>query len=121
MSFEHSEWDWDYGLAALRASQLWKGTVTTAVPTTVYTVPAGKRAILKFVTAQNVGAATRDVQLRVLGPGTIFHWSLTGYGTGGDKATGTFWLVLSAGDQVQVNLNLAGTVTMTISGSEHSI
>lgn len=118
---EHSTYDWDYIIAALRANQLWKGTVTTAVATTVYTVPAGKRTILKFVTVLNVGAATRDVQLRVVGPGTIYHWSLTSYSTGGDRATGTFWIVLSAGDQVQVNLNLAGTVTMTISGSEHSI
>jgi hypothetical protein len=121
MSFEHTELDWSTSLAALRSTQLWKGVVSSTTVTTVYTVPAGKRAILKFVTVMNAGAATRDVQLRIGGLGTIAHWNLTAYGTGGDKATGTFWVVLNAGETIQVDLTVAGTVSMTISGSEHTI
>jgi hypothetical protein len=118
---EHAPWPWDYLLAALRSTQLWKGVVTSTTPTTVYTVPTGKRAIIKLVTAMNAGSATRDLQLRIGGLGTVYHWNLTAYGTGGDKATQAFWIVLNAGETIQLDLTVAGTVSVTISGSEHTV
>jgi len=119
--FNHPEWDWDGTLAALRCTQLAAGSINTTTATTVYTVPTGKRAIIKFVTAMNTTNATRDLQMRLNSIGTIWHMQLAAYGSAGDEARVNFWVVLNAGDQLKLSTVTAGQVDYTISGSEHTI
>lgn len=117
----HGPWDWNVDMADLRATPVYSGTVTSATPTTVYTVPTGKRLILKNVTGQNQGSTSADLQLRVVGPNTIYVWSLTGYPTSGSRFTTNFWIVLDAGGQIQLARNNATTIAVVLSGSLHSI
>lgn len=104
-------------MAALRSAQAFIGNVTTVAPTTVYTVPAGKRFVLKHVTVQNTTGLSKNVQLRLGGIGTIYNWQLTAYGSGGDRAASNFWIVLNAGDTIQLNPTVAGQIDVTLSGS----
>lgn len=121
LNLDHLPWDWNSSLAALRALQLFLGAVSATTPTTVYTVPAGKRTIVKSVTVQNTTGASKDVQLRVSGTGTIYHWNLTAYGTAGDRAVQNFWIVLNPGDVLQFQVSVTGQIDVSVSGSLHTI
>jgi len=104
-------------VAALRSAQLFLGSITSTTPTTVYTVPAGKRAVIKFVTLQNTTGSAKNVQMRLSTLGTVWNWNLGAYGSGADAQQSSFWIVLNAGDYIQMNPTASGQIDMSISGS----
>lgn len=113
--------NWWWTLAELRAAQLYQGTVSVVGPTTIYTVPAGKRVILKYVALQNQTGLSVTVQLRLPNANTIWAIPLTAYGTATDREKQGFWIVLNPGDTIAIGLSAARTVAVSISGSVHSI
>jgi hypothetical protein len=117
----HSSWPWDNDMADLRSTPIFSGVVSSGAVRTLYTVPAGKRLIIKHVTALEVSGSSCDAQLRTAATGTIWVWHLTAYGTGTDKGVGSFWIVLGPGEVVQFNRTTAGQLTVTVSGSLHTI
>lgn len=120
-NLDHLSWDWDGDVAALRATQLASAAINTTTPTTVYTVPTGKRAIVKQIVAQNTTGTSKDLQFRLPVLGTVLHWVLAAYGTGADRVVQNVWIVLNAGDTIKLNTVVAGLVNVVISGSEHTV
>jgi len=108
-------------MADLRATQAYQGTPTGTSPTTVYTVPTGKRFILKQVALQEISGVATDVQVRVGSIGTITRQHLASYGSGGDSAVLYYWLVLNAGDVIQLNRTVSGSINAQVSGSLHTV
>lgn len=119
--FNHAGWDWEYNIAALRSQQAFLGSITGTAVTTVYTVPAGKRFIIKFVSVQNTSGSAVDFQLRLSTLGTVWHWNLAAYGSGGDRATQNLWVVLNPGDTIAFKNSVSVQVDVTVSGSLHTI
>ena len=91
--------------------------VTTAANVVIYTVPAGKTALLKFVTAVNtvaLGQNTVSLRANVSGTDRIFLYETMG------SQTGTFWsmfVALPPGATVKAGSTTAG-VHLTLSGAE---
>lgn len=108
-------------MAALRATALYYGTVTGTSVVNLYTVPTGKRAIVKAVTVQNQSAGAGTLQLRTSTLATIWRWALQGYGTAGDHASDSFWIVLNAGETLQMQKNFTATLAVIVSGTEHTV
>ena len=118
----HATWNWSRTLADLRATQGWVGAVTGTGTVVAYTVPAGKRFILKSVSVQHTSAGSVNIQMRLAGLGTFFNWVLGAYQSGSDRTTTTFWIVLNPGDVLTFNnLTTGHTVIVTVSGSLHTI
>lgn len=103
-------------LAALRATQFYLGVpvVTGGVDTwtVAYTVPAGKRAILKNVLVANESAASKVTAVRI--DGTLRVYTLTV--ANGASASTDLYLVLNAGQTIGVLQRNAGVVTYGLSG-----
>lgn len=105
----------------LRAFQVGNGSISGTALTTIYTVPSGYRLILKHVVLLNASASICDVQLRVGSAGTVWRAHLLAYGNAGDAASLYFWIVVDAGQTVQLQRSNAGQYTYSISGSLHTI
>lgn len=100
---------------------MYSGIVSGTSVHDLYTVPSGKRLILKFVTVQEVTGSSCDAQLRLGSFGTIFVWNLLAYGSAGSRGVGSFWIVLPPGEVVQFKRTTSGDITVTVSGSLHTI
>lgn len=109
-------------MADLRATSVFQGVINGTSVVDLYTVPTGKRLILKHVTALEASGSSCDAQLRSSAAGgTIYVWHLVAYGSGGDDASQSFWIVFNAGDKVQFKRTTSGQLVVTVSGSLHTV
>ncbi len=114
---KHNPWEWSELMAALRSANVFTGVVSSGAVRTVYTVPAGKRFVLKFLTMQEVTGTATVLQLRIGSLGTIAVYNLTAYSTSGSLVTASLWVVVNAGDTVQFSRIAAGDCSVTVNGS----
>lgn len=94
-----------------------------AVPTTgstLYTVPTGKRTIVKSIVLHNNGGAAARANIAVLsGASTLFNYfvDLAASGAAGDSKTDAPWLVMEAGESLKLFASV-GTIQAYASGAE---
>lgn len=108
-------------MADLRTTQLAELTISGTAITNIYTVPAGKRAILKSMNIMEVSGVGSDVQIRVGSIQTIVRTHVNAYGGAGDSAQLFFWLVLNAGETLSVKRISSGDINVVASGSVHTV
>ncbi len=108
-------------MADLRTTRFYLGLVTGTSVTDLYTVPTGKRAIIKQVTVQEVSGSSCTAQLRLSPLGTIFTWALVAYAAADSRAVGHFWIVVNAGEKIQFARSTSGQLTVTVNGSLHTV
>jgi hypothetical protein len=99
----------------VHSTQLGKNATITTAGSTLYTVPAGKRTIVKGIGLQNLHSAAQTVVITLAGI-DVGVW-LTALNTDGAGKFLEPWIVLNAGDHVQVS-PLAGNCEAIIAGSE---
>lgn len=108
-------------MAALRATQFASGVLTGTATTNIYTVPSGHKIIIKRITLLEVSGSACIVNVRLSSFGTWLAQALAAYGSAGSFANLSLWVVLEAGQVLQMNRSNAGQVTYTISGSYMTI
>lgn len=104
-------------MPALRATQFASGLITGTAVTNIYTVPAGKKAIIKDITLQEVSGVACQVNVRLSAFGTFRVVNLSAYPAGGSYNDETMWVVLEPGQVLQLNRSNSGSYTYTVSGS----
>lgn len=104
-------------MAALRAFQLGSGVVTGTSVTNIYTVPSGKKVILKDLTLQEVSGTACQVNVRLGAFGTWFVVNLSAYPAGASYHDQKLWVVLEPGNVFQLQRTNSGQITYTASGS----
>ena len=88
--------------------------------TTLYTVPAGKRTIVKSVVLQNLNAAAAQATIAIYNGATeLAQWGvhLAAAGAAGDSNADQIWVVLNAGQRLKVFAG-AASCSAVASGSE---
>jgi hypothetical protein len=106
-------------VAELHVYQLWVGNVTTTTGTgqTVYTVPAGKRVVIRNVRFRNLsGAGSFSLLLYVNGV-LIFSELLAASASAAED----FWTVLHPGDVLSLRSGTATGISTAVSGSIYTI
>lgn len=89
----------------VHSTQLGKGAALSVALHTLYTVPAGKRTIFKYLTLWNNFAATNRVVVEcAMGGVTVVVADpvLAATGAAGDSIALSLWIVLNAGDTIVV-------------------
>lgn len=104
-------------MATLRAFQLNSGLIAGTTITSIYTVPTGKKVILKDITLQEVAGFSCVINIRLSAFGTWFSVPLGAYPAGSSKAELKLWVVLEAGQVLQLQRDNAHAYTYTASGS----
>lgn len=107
----------------VHSTLLGKGAALTVAVHTLYTVPSGKRTILKSITLWNNFAATNRVVVELtLGGVTVVVLDpvLAATGSAGDSFIAAPWIVLNAGDLIQVAPQ-SHPADCTLSGAELSL
>lgn len=87
---------------------------------TLYTVPAGKRAILKNVTVKNNATSASYILLTFMHGATTLGYhdiQLTAAPTDGDSKSVAVWIVLNPGDSVHAVAHLS-SLSCILSGTE---
>lgn len=107
-------------MALLHATPLFSGNITATAFTTVYTVPAGMRIIIRSVAVRNAAAAAQVVSLAV---DAVNVWvkNLTTGGTDGSAFEWRPWIVLTEGQTIRVHVSNSAGAAFTISGSIYTI
>lgn len=105
---------------AVHSAQLGRGQSLGVGPTTLYTVPAGKRAIVKSYWARNHGTAqTSDFQLVISGGPTLdFFVPLAATPAAGSTVFASIWVVLNPGDQIRWISGASQLTDVIVSGTE---
>jgi hypothetical protein len=88
--------------------------------TTLYTVPTGKRTIIKSVVAQNFTASTPTLTMGIYSGSTeIGQWSIhmASLGTVGDTQIVPVWIVMNAGELLKA-FSSAASIGVVVSGTE---
>lgn len=105
---------------AVHSTRLVGQTGLTSGTTNLYTVPAGKRTIVKSILVVNADAAAKRIVLKAMASGVDFcFWVFycTAVATNGEQQFMEPWTVLNAGEVIR--LVAAGTgCTVVISGAE---
>lgn len=104
----------------VHSTLLGKGAALSVALHTLYTVPTGKRTILKSITLWNNFAATNRVVVELtLGGVTVVVLDpvLASTGSAGDSIYVPFWTVMDAGDTVAVAPQ-SHPADATLSGAE---
>ncbi len=94
--------------------------MTSGTPSTFYTVPTGKRTIVKNIVAQNNNAAANRLQVQCkTGSTIIVEFNIYGaaLNASGDTTVTNPWLVLNAGDTLLMAVAANGFY-VAISGAE---
>lgn len=104
-------------MATLRATQFGSGLISGTSVINIYTVPTGKKAIVKNLVLTNVSASSCDVNVRVGAFGTWFTQHLAAYGFAGASVSLSLWAVFNAGDVLQLQRGNAGQITFIMGGS----
>lgn len=102
------------------STQLGAGSFAAGSYSTIYTVPTGKRTILKSLWVRNTyaGANICKINCDTVAHGNVyFYFPLTTSGTSGDTVLVPLWVVLSAGDILKVEPTQS-SVELIASGSE---
>lgn len=105
---------------SVHSARLAAGHVSSAAYTTWYTCPTGKRTIVKSVLARNrAGAANRMVIGLTVGGTLVWNYSVYGaiINTSGDSINFQPWLVMNAGDLLQLAVAADG-FDVAVSGTE---
>lgn len=87
------------------STQLGAGAFAAGSYSTVYTVPTGKRTILKSMWLRNTfnGANIAKVNLSTVAHGNVyFYTNLATSGAAGDTALIPLWVVLNVGDIIKI-------------------
>lgn len=108
-------------MAELHAVVLYQGRVTSGSYVTVYTVPAGRRVILRMVNVRNHANAGANAYLSVDGSLDVFLRVLTASGNAGCDAQWSGWIVLGPGQLIKAASSQSGGVDFVISGSSYTI
>lgn len=104
----------------VRSTSLGIVKLTVATFHTLYTVPAGRRTIVKSVAIYNGGAAGRTAYVAVVRGGTTFYgavWTL-GASQANPSSEQEVWWVLNTGDQLKVQTIDSGDMSFIVSGAE---
>lgn len=100
--------------------QLGANSLITTTGVTLYTVPSGKRTILKSLIIENLHTATQRVIVTVKNGGTTkvqwVIWPAAG-SSNGETVVQTLWVVLNVGDDIEIKPAL-GNVEAIASGAE---
>lgn len=105
---------------AVHSKRLGSSIAVGATDVTLYTVPSGKRTIVKGVQMQNLGATACRGTLKVYNGATqIMQYAtpLAAVGSDGNSDTRQIWLVMNAGEALKCNCT-AGTIVVCASGAE---
>jgi hypothetical protein len=108
-------------VAELRARQFYAGVVTGTTAHDIATVPAGKIWIIKSVSIQNFNTTAADIQIKATAALTLVRIHIAAYGSSGDYSEWRPWIVLVAGDVINVQRLQAGQNSIVISGSQHYV
>lgn len=111
-------------MATLHATPLASGlvTVTTeATRTLLYTVPAGKRVVLRSAIATNKWTTLQGFVLHAPDPVRCWFASLAAFGGPGATLEFRPWLALGPGDQIKAWCGNATGVYIVLSGSIYFI
>ncbi len=98
-------------MATLRATQLFEGTASSGSFVTKYTVPTGKRIILRDSAFSNTTGTSTLVLLAVNG-NTIASTTLAGSAS----SELSHWIVLNAGETLDIATGGGRTVNVILSG-----
>lgn len=105
---------------SVASQQLGGGSFTTGSYHTVYTVPAGKRTILKSMWLRNTfsGANIAKLNLHTGAFGDVYMYTnLVTSGSSGDTALIPLWVVLLPGDIIKIQPTQS-SVEAILSGTE---
>jgi hypothetical protein len=107
----------------LRATQLYVGNVTTVNPvkTTLYTVAAGKRVILKSVQARNLYTGGTNTFYLFVATYLVWSYVLAAGGSAGSNFELRPWIVINPGQTLQAAVTNATGAGLVVSGSLHYI
>jgi hypothetical protein len=108
-------------MAELRIALLARGVATSASYVTVYTVPAGRRVILKNLNLRNGSGVASNVQVNTTGVADLLNYPLTAGGTIGGNASIPLWIVLNAGDTIRIAVTSGTSVSFVFSGTNHFV
>lgn len=100
---------------SVHSNQLGKSTAVGTSLVTLYTVPTGRRTILKSVAVINLNGAAVRIVMRLAGVYQTMH--LAAATAAGESQEFSCWIVLNAGDKVEVSTS-AATAYAIASGSE---
>lgn len=109
---------------AVHSTQLGHGIGLTAGAHNVYTVPTGKRTILKSLSLRNAtaGAVTGGFAIALAGGGTLnFFQPLAATPAAGSTVHLALWIVLNAGDVLQVDGIAGSGIDAIASGAELTV
>ena len=104
-------------MAELRTTEFTRGVVSDTSTHDIYTVPAGKRIILKRVSLLEGSGTARTVQIRLRGVGAFLIKNIAAYPADGASVEVERWTVFNAGDVLQIKLSASGDVVYVLSGS----
>lgn len=104
-------------MATLRATQFASGAIFTNATTTVYTVPAGHKIILKDITLQEASGVACVVNLRLASFGTFRAVTLAAFSGPGSFVELRCWMVFNPGDVLQMSRSNSNVYTYVLSGS----
>lgn len=101
--------------------QLFSGRKSTVALQDVYTVPAGKRAILKSINGFNVSGSGNRLWVSVHGAPYLQLLVLGAAGTDAGSVDKQPWIVLEPLQVLSLELASASAVDVVLSGSVHFI
>jgi len=110
-------------MAELRATQFFHANVSTVNPakTTAWTVPAGRRIIVRSVAMRNLSLGVTQTLYVLVGGIVVKSQIITPPGSSGDSVEWRPWIVVDEGETLQLTVGTAGSVGVVVSGSNHFI
>jgi hypothetical protein len=94
---------------------------TTASETTLYTVPAGDRIILRSVVMQNMASSAQGCLIYLPGGFQVFFHQLGAHNSGTDSFEWRPWIVATPGQTITAKVGNATGVDVLLSGSIYTI
>jgi hypothetical protein len=106
-------------MALLHVTQFFVGSVTSVSPTytTLYTVPAGHRIVLRNIQLHNQDGTTARLFYLKVGGTLVYNPSVS---AGGNSAV-SLWIVLGPGQTIQTAGSNAAGFGLVVSGSDYTI
>jgi hypothetical protein len=108
-------------VAELRVHRLFSGRKSTVALQDVYTVPAGKRAILKSINGFNVTGTGNRLWVSKHGNPYLQLLVLGAAGTDAGSVDKIVWIVLEPGETLSLENANATAIDVVLSGTEHFI
>lgn len=103
--------------------QFFAGSVTSVNPTrtTLYTVPAGDRIVIRNLAARNLNGSSATTVILWVANALVFTVSLTTGGTAGDHISQNLWIVATPGQTIQMAASNSTGFGIVVSGSLYTI